>query len=119
MLSHEGIIRVVERCATTQKRVTALVHEPYDPARPAMSRFLVPLAGLEPATCCLGEVSVKTLCRSAKVLVVSDRKAKVISWPRRSCHSANAACTAAISSASSPGVTAMVESESCECSEPS
>src|SRR5918995_3149958 len=43
-------------------------------------RVLVPLAGLEPATCCLGDVSVQTLCRSAKLLVVSDRGAKVILW---------------------------------------
>ena len=38
----------------------------------------VPLAGLEPAACCLGDVSVKTLCRSVKVLVSSERKLKVI-----------------------------------------
>jgi hypothetical protein len=41
---------------------------------------LVPLAGLEPAACCLGDVSVQTLCQSAKLLVVSDRGAKVILW---------------------------------------
>ena len=39
----------------------------------------MPLAGLEPAAWCLGDVSVQTLCRSAKVLVASDRGAKVIS----------------------------------------
>jgi hypothetical protein len=34
-------------------------------------------------------------------------------------YSARAACTAAMSSASSAGVTAMVERDCCECSEPS
>jgi hypothetical protein len=34
-------------------------------------------------------------------------------------HSARAACTAAIRSASSAGVTAIVERDCCECSEPS
>ena len=43
-------------------------------------RFLVPLAGLEPAACCLGDVLVYTLCRSAKFQVTSDRRAKVILW---------------------------------------
>src|SRR5215218_6663960 len=38
------------------------------------------LAGLEPATCCLGDVSVQTPCRSAKLLVASDHGAKVIRW---------------------------------------
>jgi hypothetical protein len=38
----------------------------------------VPLAGLEPATCCLGDVSAQTLCSSEKWLVSSDRGAKVI-----------------------------------------
>jgi hypothetical protein len=41
---------------------------------------LAPLAGLEPATCCLGDVSAWALCPSAKFLVASDRKAKVIRW---------------------------------------
>jgi hypothetical protein len=40
--------------------------------------WLVPLAGLEPATCCLGDVSAQTLCSNAKLLVTSDRRAKVI-----------------------------------------
>ena len=43
-------------------------------------QFLVPLAGLEPAACCLGDVPVQTLCRSAKFLVASDRGLKVILW---------------------------------------
>ena len=38
----------------------------------------VPLAGLEPATCCLGDGSAQTLCSTAKLLVTSDRGAKVI-----------------------------------------
>jgi hypothetical protein len=42
-------------------------------------QFLVPLAGLEPATCCLGDVSVYTLCSSTNFLVVSHRGVKVIS----------------------------------------
>ena len=41
---------------------------------------LVPLAGLEPAACCLGDVRVQTLCRSTKVLVARERGAKVIRW---------------------------------------
>jgi hypothetical protein len=41
-------------------------------------RFLVPLAGLEPATCCLGDGSAQTLCYIAKLLVSSDREPKVI-----------------------------------------
>ena len=36
------------------------------------------LAGLEPATCCLGDVSVWTLCRSTNFQVTIDRRAKVI-----------------------------------------
>src|SRR5829696_5677370 len=40
-------------------------------------RFLpVPLAGLEPATCCLGDVSAQTLCSIAKLQVSSERRAK-------------------------------------------
>jgi hypothetical protein len=46
----------------------------------AFDLLLVPLAGLEPATCCLGDVSVLTPCRSAKLLVVGERGAKVILW---------------------------------------
>jgi hypothetical protein len=42
--------------------------------------LLVPLAGLEPAACCLGDGSAQTLCRSAKFLVAYDRRAKVILW---------------------------------------
>jgi hypothetical protein len=38
----------------------------------------VPLAGLEPAACCLGDVSAWTLCSAALYLVVSDRGPKVI-----------------------------------------
>ena len=41
---------------------------------------LVPLAGLEPATCWLGDVWVQTLCRTAKLLVIGEREAKVILW---------------------------------------
>ena len=40
---------------------------------------LVPLAGLEPAACCLGDVPVQTLCRSGNDLVAYDREAIVIS----------------------------------------
>jgi hypothetical protein len=36
------------------------------------------LAGLEPATCCLGDVSAQTLCCTTKFLVSSNREAKVI-----------------------------------------
>ena len=39
---------------------------------------LAALAGLEPATCCLGDGSAQTLCSSEKWLVSSDRGAKVI-----------------------------------------
>jgi hypothetical protein len=39
---------------------------------------LVPLAGLEPAACCLGDVSAQTLCSTTKLLVSSERKLKVI-----------------------------------------
>jgi hypothetical protein len=41
----------------------------------------VPLAGLEPATCCFGDVSAQTLCRSAKLLVSSERNSIVIVSP--------------------------------------
>jgi hypothetical protein len=44
---------------------------------------LVPLAGLEPATCCLGDVWVQTLCRTANLLAVRERNAKVILWGGR------------------------------------
>jgi hypothetical protein len=40
------------------------------------------LAGLEPAACCLGDVSVETLCRTANSLVAYDREAKVILSPQ-------------------------------------
>jgi hypothetical protein len=38
----------------------------------------VPLAGLEPAACCLGDVPAWTLCWSLDLLVSGDREAKVI-----------------------------------------
>ena len=38
----------------------------------------MPLAGLEPAGCCLGDVSAWTLCRSANFQVAIVRRAKVI-----------------------------------------
>jgi hypothetical protein len=40
----------------------------------------VPLAGLEPATCCLGDVLAQTLCSIANLLVGTNREAKVILW---------------------------------------
>jgi hypothetical protein len=43
-------------------------------------RYLVPLAGLEPAACCLGDVSAQTLCRGANFQVTIDRRAKGILW---------------------------------------
>jgi hypothetical protein len=45
--------------------------------------MLVLLAGLEPAACCLGDVWVQTLCRTANLLVVRKRNAKVILWGGR------------------------------------
>jgi hypothetical protein len=41
-------------------------------------RFRVPLARLERATCCLGDVSAQTLCSITNSLVSRDRRAKVI-----------------------------------------
>ena len=67
---------------------------------------LVPLAGLEPATCCLGDGSAQTLCRSAKFQVTSDRRAKVILWCWRPSLVGHRACTAPIRSTSSAGGTA-------------
>jgi hypothetical protein len=64
-------------------------------------QFLVPLAGLEPATCCLGDVWVQTLCRSANLLVGGERGAKVIvssaprywsRYPARAPSAATGAC---------------------------
>jgi len=63
-----------------------LSHEGDDPSEGLLSTFhlrrwtFVPLAGLEPATCCLGDVSAQTLCRSANFLVASERGAKIILW---------------------------------------
>jgi hypothetical protein len=38
----------------------------------------VPLAGLEPAACCLGDVSAQTLCSATNLLVGSERQTIVI-----------------------------------------
>jgi hypothetical protein len=43
--------------------------------------MLVPLAGLEPATCCSGDGSPQTLCSAANLLVGGDREAEVILSP--------------------------------------
>jgi hypothetical protein len=49
-----GIIRVVERCATSPMR--AMTSRAGLPSPSDLRRWmLVPLAGLEPATCCLGD----------------------------------------------------------------
>ena len=45
--------------------------------------FLVPLAGLEPATCWSGDGSAQTLCSTANVLVTSDRANVIVSSNRR------------------------------------
>src|SRR5215213_8738516 len=54
MLGSRGIIRVVERCATPGKRVTTWREDPPNPLTCNNGR-IVPLAGLEPAACCLGD----------------------------------------------------------------
>jgi hypothetical protein len=77
-LSHEtlfGSSSAVQRLGT---RVTTLARgllSPFDLRR----WTFVPLAGLEPATCCLGDGSAQTLCSTTNLLVGGDREAKVIS----------------------------------------
>ena len=56
MLGSRGIIRVIERCATPGTGVTTARERAS--SLPDLRRWtLVPLAGLEPAACCLGDVS--------------------------------------------------------------
>ena len=56
--------------------MTTLSREP--PTRLTATLDVGALAGLEPAACCLGDVSAQTLCSPANLLVSSERKLKVI-----------------------------------------
>jgi hypothetical protein len=55
-------VTAIRRLATATPVLVNLVRGP------SGLRFLVPLAGLEPATCCLGDGSAWALCRSANFL---------------------------------------------------